>query len=62
MLDEFTIHHPATKYALLSLKKNLARACVSLPDFCSSCERCGEPVVGICQNCRIIDEVTAHGT
>jgi uncharacterized protein (TIGR00269 family) len=62
MLDEFTIHHPATKYALLSLKKNLARTCVSLSDFYLSCERCGEPVVGICQNCRIIDEVTAHGT
>ena len=62
MLDEFTIHHPATKYALLGLKKNLARACVSLSDFCSFCERCGEPVSGVCQNCRIIDEVTAHGT
>jgi uncharacterized protein (TIGR00269 family) len=62
MLNEFANHHPATKYALLSLKKSLARACVSVPDFSSSCERCGEPVVGICQNCRIIDEVTAHGT
>jgi uncharacterized protein (TIGR00269 family) len=61
MLNEFTLHHPATKYALLGLKKNLSRACVSLPDFSSSCERCGEPVIGICQNCRIIDEVTSHG-
>jgi uncharacterized protein (TIGR00269 family) len=43
MLNEFTLHHPATKYALLSLKKNLEHACVSLPDFYSSCERCGEP-------------------
>ncbi len=24
MLNEFTIRHPATKYALLSLEKNLA--------------------------------------
>jgi uncharacterized protein (TIGR00269 family) len=62
MLNEFTMHHPATKYALLSLKKNLTHACVAMQDFCSPCERCGEPVVGICQNCRIIDEVTAYGT
>jgi uncharacterized protein (TIGR00269 family) len=61
MLNEFTMHHPATKYALLSLKKNMARACGSLPDFYSPCDRCGEPVIGICQNCRIIDEVTSHG-
>jgi uncharacterized protein (TIGR00269 family) len=61
MLNEFTLHHPATKYALLGLKKNLARSCVSLPDFSSSCERCGEPAIGICHNCRIIDEVTSHG-
>ena len=62
MLNEFTIHHPATKYALLSLEKNLAGACVSLADSIPSCERCGEPVDGVCQSCRIIDEVTANGT
>jgi uncharacterized protein (TIGR00269 family) len=62
MLNEFTIRHPATKYALLSLEKNLAGASVSLADLFSSCERCGEPADGVCQGCLIIDEVTAHGT
>ncbi len=62
MLNEFTIRHPATKYALLSLEKNLAGACVSLADSVPSCQQCGEPTDGICQICRIIDEVTAHGT
>ena len=62
MLNEFTIRHPATKYALLSLEKNLAGACVSLADSVPSCQQCGEPTDGICQGCRIINEVTAHGS
>ncbi len=62
MLNEFTIRHPATKYALLNLEKNLAGACVSMADSIPSCEQCGEPTDGICQSCRIINEVTAHGT
>ena len=62
MLNEVNIRHPATKYALRSLKKNLACAWVSMADLVSSCEQCGEPTDGICQRCRIINEVTAHGT
>jgi uncharacterized protein (TIGR00269 family) len=59
MLNEFTIRHPATKYALLSLEKNL---CACVADSVTSCEQCGEPTDGICQSCRIINEVAAHGT
>ena len=62
MLNEFTIRHPATKYALLSLEKNLAGACVSLADSIPSCEQCGEPADDIYQGCRIVAEVTANGT
>jgi uncharacterized protein (TIGR00269 family) len=62
MLNEFSIRHPATKYALLSLEKNLAGACVSMADSIPSCELCGKPTEGICPSCRIVDEVTAHGT
>ena len=62
MLNEFTIRHPATKYAVMNLGKNLAGACVSMADSISSCEQCGESVSGICQSCRIINEVTANGT
>ncbi len=61
MLDEFAIRHPATKYALLGLEKNLTGSCVSMADSRSSCERCGEPAEGICESCRIIGEVTGLG-
>ena len=46
MLNEFTIRHPATKYALMNLGKKLAGACVSMADSISSCEQCGEPTDG----------------
>jgi len=62
MLSDLTIRHPATKYALLSLEKHLTCAWVSMPDSGSACELCGEPTDGLCQSCRIINEVTAHGT
>lgn len=62
MLKEFTIRHPATKYALLSLEKNLAGAWVTLADSVPFCQQCGVPTDGTCQVCRIINEVTAHGT
>jgi uncharacterized protein (TIGR00269 family) len=62
MLNEFTIRHPATKYAVMNLGKKLAGACVSMADSISSCEKCGESISGICQSCRIINEVTANGT
>jgi uncharacterized protein (TIGR00269 family) len=62
MLNEFTIRHPATKYAVMNLGEKLAGACVSMADSISSCEQCGESIYGICQSCRIINEVTANGT
>ncbi len=62
MLNEFTIRHPATKYAVMNLGEKLAGACVSMADSISSCEQCGESISGICQSCRIINEVTANGT
>jgi uncharacterized protein (TIGR00269 family) len=61
MLDEFTTRHPATKYALMNLKKNLTSTCTGA-DVVHSCQQCGEPSYGICMSCRIIDEVTAHGS
>jgi uncharacterized protein (TIGR00269 family) len=62
MLNTFTIRHPATKYALLSLERNLAGACVTMADSVPFCQQCGEQTDGICHGCRIISEVTAHGT
>ena len=62
MLNEFTIRHPATKYAVMNLGEKLTDACVSMADSISLCEQCGESISGICQSCRIINEVTANGT
>lgn len=61
LLNEFSIRHPATKYALMSLEKNLVRACVSIEDSIPSCEKCGQYTDEICGDCRIISEVTTHG-
>jgi uncharacterized protein (TIGR00269 family) len=62
MLDEFTIRHPATKYAIMNLKKNINASCAMKTDLVHTCERCGEPSDGICISCRIIDEVTTDGS
>ncbi len=61
ILNEFSIRHPATKYALMSLKKNLGGACGSIADSRPSCEQCGQPTEGICVDCSIIREVISHG-
>jgi uncharacterized protein (TIGR00269 family) len=62
MLNDFTIRHPATKFALANLKKNLAGTCSSITGLIPFCEKCGEPGDTLCQRCRIINEVTADGT
>jgi uncharacterized protein (TIGR00269 family) len=62
MLNDFTLRHPATKFALANLKKNLAGACSSIADLIPFCEKCGEPGDTLCNRCRIINEVTADGT
>jgi uncharacterized protein (TIGR00269 family) len=62
MLEDFTTRHPATGYALMSLKKNLASACCMHPDTADPCEHCGEPAEGICTCCRIINEVNHGGS
>jgi hypothetical protein len=61
MLNDFTLRHPATKFALANLKKNLAGTCSSIADLIPFCEKCGEPGDTLCDGCRIINEVTADG-
>jgi uncharacterized protein (TIGR00269 family) len=61
MLNDFTIRHPATKFALANLKKNLAGTCSSITGLIPFCEKCGEPGDTLCQRCRIINEETADG-
>lgn len=62
MLNDFTLRHPGTKFALASLKKNLGMTCYSIAGLIPFCEKCGEPGETVCQGCRIINEVTADGT
>jgi hypothetical protein len=62
MVNNFTLRHPATKFALANLKKNLAVTCSSIAELIPFCEKCGEPGDTLCNTCRIINEVTADGT
>jgi hypothetical protein len=61
MLNDFSFRHPATKFALANLKKNLAGTCSSIADLVPFCAKCGEPGDTPCDRCRIINEVTADG-
>ena len=61
MLNDFTLRHPGTKFALANLKKNLGRTCSSIAGLIPFCEKCGEPGETLCHGCRIINEVTADG-
>lgn len=61
MLNDYTSRHPATKYALTSLGKNLTGRCGSLADLIPACEHCGELSEGECPGCRILGEVTTRG-
>jgi uncharacterized protein (TIGR00269 family) len=62
MLNDYTLRHPATKYALTNLKKNLTGVSGSIAGSIPFCEQCGEPTEGECPSCRIIDEVISSGT
>jgi|WetSurMetagenome_2_1015567.scaffolds.fasta_scaffold06384_7 tRNA(Ile)-lysidine synthase TilS/MesJ len=64
MVNGFTHRHPGTKYALLDLGKNLYDVCVSMAGKGSipSYGQCGKIVDGVCENCRIINEVIPNGT
>jgi len=61
ILNEFSIRHPATKYALRSLEKNLGDACVPMPDSIPSCEEDGQLSGGLCADCSFISEVMSRG-
>ena len=61
LLNDFTLRHPATKYALHNLGIHINEECATMANTVSACEQCGEPADGICQSCRIISEETVHG-
>ncbi|MCX6693769.1 MAG: tRNA(Ile)-lysidine synthase [Methanomicrobiales archaeon] len=58
LLNDYTFHHPSTKYALIRVKEGLtAEDQVSAPPPYQLCPRCGEPSGPVCGTCRILDEV-----
>jgi tRNA(Ile)-lysidine synthase TilS/MesJ len=62
MLNGFTHRHPATKYALLDLGKNLSGMGISMAGSNASCEQCGGIANGLCEDCGIVNEVIPDGT
>ena len=57
VLNDYDWRHPSTKYALVNLGERLA-SCGGLPETgFSSCPMCGEPCIGECRSCRMLQEV-----
>jgi tRNA(Ile)-lysidine synthase TilS/MesJ len=61
ILNEFSIRHPATKYALMSLEKNMGDACVPGPDSIPSCEKNNQLSGGSDMDYRFISELISRG-
>ncbi|WOF15255.1 TIGR00269 family protein [Methanoplanus sp. FWC-SCC4] len=57
MLNGYSYRHPATKFALLNLKKELSKREEEENTNTKVCQVCGEPVFGECQVCRILREI-----
>jgi uncharacterized protein (TIGR00269 family) len=57
ILNDYDWRHPSTKYALVNLGERLA-SCGGLPDATASCcPTCGEPCIGECRSCRMLQEI-----
>jgi uncharacterized protein (TIGR00269 family) len=56
LLNDYAWRHPSTRYSLVSLGERLA-ALGSVPGEAGVCATCGEPAIGPCRACRILDEV-----
>jgi len=57
VLNDYDWRHPSTKNALVNLGGHLA-SCKGLPETAASlCPTCGEPCIGECRSCRMLQEV-----
>ncbi len=57
LLNEYTWQHPATKFAVRTLGKEMqgrSTGPVLTPEICP---KCGEPAFGTCRTCAVLDEV-----
>jgi uncharacterized protein (TIGR00269 family) len=57
LLNEYTYRHPATKFALVSLRDELAKRTIGSLPRTRICERCNEPCGDVCRSCQILDQV-----
>jgi uncharacterized protein (TIGR00269 family) len=57
VLNDYDWRHPSTKNALVNLGERLA-SCKALPETAANlCPTCGEPCLGECRSCRMLQEV-----
>jgi uncharacterized protein (TIGR00269 family) len=57
LLSDYAWRHPSTRYALVSLGERLGKMGQVPGEPPNICVRCGEPVIGPCRACLMLDEV-----
>jgi uncharacterized protein (TIGR00269 family) len=57
LLNDYSWQHPSTRYAVVSLGERLRMMAAGPEHGAETCSRCGEPVIGPCRACSILDEV-----
>ena len=57
VLNDYTLRHPSTKYALVNIGKRFADTGGAVQGGIRTCETCGEPCGVTCRSCQILREV-----
>jgi uncharacterized protein (TIGR00269 family) len=57
LLNDYAWDHPSTRYSLVNLGEDLGKTGQICCEPSNICGRCGEPVIGACKACQMIDEV-----
>jgi uncharacterized protein (TIGR00269 family) len=57
LLNDYAWRHPSSRYAVVNLGEQLRMMGVVTAKPEKTCIRCGEPVIGACRACSILDEV-----
>jgi uncharacterized protein (TIGR00269 family) len=60
LLNDYSYRHPATKFALVNLGKELRQIGPDQPSTLRLCETCGEPCQPPCRVCQILEEVNGE--
>jgi uncharacterized protein (TIGR00269 family) len=57
LLNDYAWLHPSARYSLVNLGENLGKTGKICCDTLDVCAGCGEPVIGLCKSCQMINEV-----